>query len=135
MEWYNPDQKVRDNMIKFEDQIGGGISIVGNELQIQLTPNEAYDLWQWLSARKDAFQAYTREKQLELKIHLYQEDMSHLAELKAVIPDLQEHEMIAKVLDARLETVSEQVLQLLDEYQIEYHIHPLLEDDDVYAQG
>jgi len=24
---------------------------------------------------------------------------------------------------------------LLKEYQIEYHIHPLLEDDDVYAQG
>jgi hypothetical protein len=34
-----------------------------------------------------------------------------------------------------LETISEQALQLLKEYQIEYHIHPLLEDDDVYAQG
>jgi hypothetical protein len=26
-------------------------------------------------------------------------------------------------------------LKLLKEYQIEYNIHPLLEDDDVYAQG
>ena len=92
-------------------------------------------MWQWLSARKDAFQAHSSENQIELKIHLYQEDLSHLDELKAVIPDLQEHGPVAKILDARLETVSEQALHLLKEYEIEYHIHPLLEDDDVYAQG
>jgi hypothetical protein len=122
-------------MKKFEDQSDGGISITGNEVQIHLAPNEAYALWQWLSARKDAFQAHSSEKQLELKIHLYQEDLSHLDELKAVIPDLHERGPIAKILDARLEKVSEQALHLLKEYQIEYHIHPLLEDDDVYAQG
>ena len=122
-------------MKKFEDQSDGGISITGNEVQIHLAPNEAYALWQWLSARKDAFQAHSSEKQIELKIHLYQEDLSHLDELKAVIPALQERGPVAKILDARLETISEQALQLLKEYQIEYHIHPLLEDDDVYAQG
>ena len=122
-------------MKKFEDQSDGGISITGNEVQIHLTPNEAYALWQWLSARKDAFQAHSSEKQLELKIHLYQEDLSHLDELKAVIPDLHERGPVAKILDARLEAVSEQALHLLKEYEIEYHIHPLLEDDDVYAQG
>jgi predicted phage-related endonuclease len=122
-------------MKKFEDQSDGGISITGNEVQIHLTPNEAYALWQWLSARKDAFQAHSSEKQIELKIHLYQEDLSHLDELKAVIPDLHERGPVAKILDARLEAVSEQALHLLKEYQIEYHIHPLLEDDDVYAQG
>jgi predicted phage-related endonuclease len=122
-------------MKKFEDQSDGGISITGNEVQIHLAPNEAYALWQWLSARKDVFQAHSSEKQLELKIHLYQEDLSHLDELKSVIPDLHERGPVAKILDARLETVSEQALHLLKEYQIEYHIHPLLEDDDVYAQG
>ena len=122
-------------MKKFEDQGDGGITITGNEVQIHLAPNEAYALWQWLSARKDALQSHASEKQLELKIHLYQEDLSHLDELKAVIPALQERGPVAKILDARLETISEQALQLLKEYQIEYHIHPLLEDDDVYAQG
>jgi arsenate reductase-like glutaredoxin family protein len=122
-------------MKKFEDQIDAGISITDNEVQIHLSPNEAYALWQWLSARKDAFQAHANENQIELKIHLYQQDLSHLDELKAVIPDLHERGPVAKILDARLETVSEQAMQLLKEYQIEYHIHPLLEDDDVYAQG
>ena len=122
-------------MKKFEDQSDGGITITSNEVQIHLAPNEAYALWQWLSARKDVLQSHASEKQLELKIHLYQEDLSHLDELKAVIPALQERGPVAKILDARLETISEQALQLLKEYQIEYHIHPLLEDDDVYAQG
>jgi hypothetical protein len=122
-------------MKKFEDQIDAGISITDDEVQIHLNPHEAYALWQWLSARKDAFQTHTNENQIELKIHLYQQDLSHLDELKAVIPDLHERGPVAKILDARLETVSEQALQLLKEYQIEYHIHPLLEDDDVYAQG
>ena len=122
-------------MKKFEDQIDGGIRISDDEVHLHLNPNEAYALWQWLSARKDAFQTHANENQIELKIHLYQQDLSHLDELKAVIPDLHERGLVAKILDARLETVSEQALQLLKEYQIEYHIHPLLEDDDVYAQG
>ena len=122
-------------MKKFEDQIDGGISITANEAEIHLTPHEAYALWRWLSARKDAFRIHTNENQVELEIHLYQEDLSHLDELKAIIPDLQEREPVAKILDARLEAVSEQALKLLKQYQIEFNIHPLLEDDDVYAQG
>ena len=73
-------------MKKFEDQSNGGISISDNEVQIDLNPNEAYALWQWLTARKDAFQTHANENQIELKIHLYHEDLSHLDELKAVIP-------------------------------------------------
>ena len=122
-------------MKKFEDQSDGGISITSNEVHIHLTPGEAYALWQWLSARKDAFQTHANENQIELEIHLYQQDLSHLDELKAAIPDLHERGPVAKILDARLEAVSEQALKLLKEYQIEYNIHPLLEDDDVYAQG
>ena len=122
-------------MKQFEDRSDGGVCIIDNQAQIFLTPKEAYALWQWLSARTDAFQANASEKQLELKIHLYQEDLSHLDELKAVIPELHERGPIVKVLEARLETVSERALQLLKDFQIEYHIHPLLEGDDTYAQG
>ena len=122
-------------MKKFEDLSDGGISITDNQVQVHLTPNEAYALWQWLSARKDALQTHAHENQLELEIHLYQQDLSHLDELRSTIPDLHERGPVAKILDARLEAISEQALKLLKEYQIEYHIHPLLEDDDVYAQG
>ena len=122
-------------MKKFEDRINGGISITDNQAQINLTPNEAYALWQWLSERKDAFQVQSRETPLELKIHLHQEDLGHLDELKAAIPYLHERGPIVKVFDVPLETVSEQALQLLQKFQIEYHIHPFLEDDDIYAQG
>lgn len=120
-------------MKKFEDQSDGGICIIDNQTQIYLTSNEAYALWQWLSARKDTFQPYSGGKQLE--ILLYQEDLSHLDELKAVIPDLHERGPIAQILDVRWDEVSEQALGLLKAYQIEYHIHPLLEDEDTYAQG
>ena len=120
-------------MKKFEDLGDGGICITDSQAQICLAPNEAYALWQWLSARKDIFQTHASEKQLE--IHLYQEDLSHLDELKAAFPDLHERGPIVKVLDARMDTVSERALQLLKDFQIEYHIHPLLEDDDIYAQG
>jgi len=122
-------------MKKFEDQSDGGVSISANKVQIHLTPGEAYALWQWLSARKDALQTHAHENQIELEIHLYQQDLSHLDELKAAIPDLHERGPVAKIFDARLEAVSERALKLLKEYQIEYNIHPLLEDDNVYAQG
>jgi hypothetical protein len=120
-------------MITFEDRSDGGMSITDNQAQIHLTSKEAIALWHWLSDRKDAFRMHSTGKQLE--IHLYQEDLSHLDDLKAVIPDLHERGPIVKILDARWETISERALQLLKAYQIEYHVHPLLEDDDTYAQG
>ena|SRR6516225_9015653 len=122
-------------MKKFEEQSDSGMSITDDQAQIHLAPDEAYALWQWLSTRKDAFKAHAGEKQLELKIHLYQDDLSHLEELQAAIPDLHERGPVVKVLNAPLEAVSERALQLLKDYQIEYHIHPLLEDDDVFAQA
>lgn len=107
-----------------------------------LNPQEALDLLQWLSDHTDTLYSLTHrstdqtqsgEKQLE--IHLYQEDMSHLEELKAAIPDLQEQRPVVKVLEANWAAVSERALQLLKDYQIEYLVHPLLEDHDAYAQG
>jgi hypothetical protein len=103
---------------------------------------EALELLQWLSDRRDVFlslaqQAANRgqftEKQLE--IHLYQENLSHLDKLKAAIPSLHEFRPPAKVLSVPLEEVTERAIQLLKELQLEYRIHPLLEDNDVFAQG
>lgn len=124
-------------MKTFEDRSDGGMSITDtqDQIQIHLASDEAYALWHWLSARKDTFQAHAQKEQLGLEIHLYEEDLSHLDELKAIIPNLQERGPIVKVLGAPRETVSERALQLLKNFQIEYHIHPMLEGDDVYAQG
>ena len=120
-------------MKKFEDQSDGGMSISGNHARIHLAPHEADALWRWLSARKDTFQAHTGENPLE--IHLYQEDLDHSGDLKTAIADLQERGPIVKVLDPLWEIVIERALQLLKDSQIEYHVHPLLEDDCTYAQG
>ena len=120
-------------MKKFEGRNDGGMSITENQAQIHLAPHEADALWQWLSARKDAFQTHSSENQPE--IHLYQEDLSHLDDLRAAIPDLHARGPIVRVLDARWMTVTAQALQLLKEFQIENHVHPILEDDSTYAQG
>lgn len=107
-----------------------------------LNPLEALDLMQWLSDKRDvllslAQQAANRgqftEKQLE--IHLYQENLSYLDELIAAIPSLHEFRPPAKVLSVPLEEVTERAIELLKELQLEYRIHPLLEDNDVFAQG
>src|SRR5947209_3477294 len=121
-------------MKKFEGRSDGGMCITENQAQIHLDAHEAYALWRWLSARRDAFQAHSSENQLE--IHLYQEDLDLLDELKTTIPDLHERGPIVKVIDARGETVIERALQLFfNEFQVDYHVHPLLEDDHTYAQG
>jgi beta-phosphoglucomutase-like phosphatase (HAD superfamily) len=122
-------------MKTFEERSDGGMTISDDEQQIHFAPDEAYALWQWLSARKDAFFASSHEEKLEVEILLYQGDLSHLEDLKAAIPDLHERGPVVKVLDVPMVAVSERALQLLKSYQIEFHVHPLLEGDDVYAQG
>lgn len=122
-------------MKTFEDRSDGGMTISDNGLQMHFTPDEAYALWQWLSGRKDAFFASSHGEKVEVEILLYQQDLSHLEDLKAAIPDLHERGPIVKVLDVPREAVSTRALELLKSYQIEYHVHPFLEGDDVYAQG
>jgi len=122
-------------MKTFEERSDGGMTVSDNGQQMHFAADEAYALWQWLSARKDAFFASSHDEKLEIEILLYQEDLGHLEDLKAAIPDLHERGPIVKVLDVPIGAVSERALQLLKSYQIEYHVHPLLEGDDVYAQG
>lgn len=127
-----------------------GFNFTGDQISIRdehdnkavLNSLEALDLLQWLSDNRGALlslaqQAANRgqftEKQLE--IHLYQENLSYLDELIAAIPSLHEFRPPAKVLSVPLEEVTERAIQLLKELQLEYRIHPLLEDNDVFAQG
>ena len=122
-------------MKTFEERSDGGMTVSDDEQQMHFAADEAYALWQWLSAHKDVFFASSPDEKLEVEILLYQGDLSHLDDLKAAIPDLHERGPVIKVLEVPMEAVSERALQLLKSYQIEYHVHPFLEGDDVYAQG
>ena len=127
------------------DFTGEHLSIVdGYNQRVDLNPQEGLDLLQWLSDNRDALLSLThqgvpqipsREQRLELEIRLYQEDLAHLDKLRAAIPSLHESRSAVKVLDAYLDPVTERAIQLLKELQLEYKIHPLLEDNDAFAQG
>jgi len=130
-------------MTNFELSNSNDISISDSHSQrVTLNTQEALDLLHWLSDRKEALSRLakqdvdraSREKQLEILLH--EEDLGHLDELKATIPDLHESRPVVKVLNARWDKVTERALQLLKEYQLEYTVHPLLLDDhEAYAQG
>ena len=127
------------------DFTGEHISIVdGSNQRVDLNLQEGLDLLHWLSDKRDAMlsltyqgahQVQSREKRLELEIRLYQEDLEHLDALKAAIPSLHESRSTVKVLDAQLDPITERAIHLLKELQVEYKIHPLLEDNDAFAQG
>src|SRR3989442_12780172 len=127
------------------DFTGEHLSIVdGYNQRVDLNPQEGLDLLHWLSDKRDALlnlthqgaqQVQSREKRLELEIRLYQEDLEHLDKLRAAIPSLHESRSAVKVLDAYLDPVTERAIQLLKELQLEYKIHPLLEDNDAFPQG
>ncbi len=127
-----------------------GFNFRGDQISIRdehdnkavLNPLEALDLLQWLSDRRGALLSQAQQAvsqgqspEKELEIHLYQENLSHLDRLKAAIPSLHEYRSPAKVLSVPLEEVTERAIELLKELQLEYRIHPLLEDNDVFAQG
>jgi len=68
--------------------------------------------------------------EIRLKQHLM-----HLDTLKAAIPDLQQHPSVATSFVAPVDSVTQRALRILKEFQIEYKIHPLLEDFNEFAQG
>ena len=129
-------------MAKF-DFFSEGVSIFdGSDQRLDLNPQEALDLLQWLFEHRDALyglahqnatQRPSREELLE--IHIYQENLEHLDRLKAAIPGLHEHMPVIKVLDAPMDLVTERAIELLKELQVEYKIHPLLEEDNAFSQG
>src|SRR6266702_6349180 len=119
----------------------GTLTLYGAGTQMALAYDEAYKLLIWLYRQRTTLSKFVQEDaqqqagEKQLEIRLYQDDLDHLDELKGTIPGLQERRPAVKVLDARLETVTEQALRLLHELRLEYIVHPLLEESDSFAQG
>lgn len=109
--------------------------------RMDLNPQEALDLLRWLADHRDTlydleFEGPAGKQAGEslLEIHLYQEDQEHLDRLKAAIPALHERKP-GMILDVPLDLVTERAIALLKELQLEYKIHPLLEEDSAFAQA
>jgi hypothetical protein len=138
-------------MTKF-DFNDGHLSIVDtNYHRVNLSPLEAVQLLEWLSARKtmllhlalqgteplDSLQdTEPLGNQMEqIEIHLLPQHLVHLDELQAAIPQLQEYIPATNVYVSPFDAVTERAIELLKEFEIEYKIHPLLEDSNEFAQG
>jgi len=131
-------------MAKF-DFVSKHVSIFDDsDHRLDLNPQEALDLLHWLSDHRDALYSLAYQdtaggqpSEKLLEIRLYQEHLDQLDRLKAAIPALHESERkpAVKILDARLDLVTERAIELLKELQLEYRIHPLLEEDDAFAQA
>ncbi len=126
-------------MFDFQDE---KLSIVDeHDHRVELSPQEALVLLQWVSDNQELLfrlstssmvQRSTGKGQME--IHL-QQHLLHLDTLKEAIPDLQQHPAVATTFVAPVDSVTQHALQLLKAFQIEYRIHPLLEDPNEFAQG
>ncbi len=110
--------------------------------RVALSPQEALDLLQWLSDKRATLLSAShpgakpgQEREQRLEIRLRQEHLDHLDELKAAIPQARESVLTFNVLDVPIDLVTERALQLLKAFQVEYMIHPLLEEHDAFAQG
>jgi flagellar biosynthesis/type III secretory pathway chaperone len=128
------------------------LSIVDAHNQcVNLSPLEAVQLLEWLSARKTILSRLARRDnelldnlqdteplggQMEqLEIHLLPQQLVHLDELQAAMPQLQEHIPATNIYVSPIDAVTERAIALLKEFEIEYKIHPLLEDSNEFAQG
>ncbi len=128
------------------------LSIVDAHNQcVDLSPLEAVQLLEWLSARKTILLRLSQQgtepletlhateplgSQMEqLEIHLLPKQLVHLEKLQAAIPQLQEHIPATNIYVSPADAVTERALVLLKEFEIEYKIHPLLEDSNEFAQG
>jgi len=128
------------------------LSIVDAHNQcVDLSPFEAIQLLEWLSAQKTMLLHLSQKEtealdslhateslgsQMEqLEIHLLPKQLVHLDKLQAVIPRLQEHIPTTNIYISPADAVTERAFALLREFEIEYKIHPLLEDANEFAQG
>ena len=104
--------------------------------RVELTSQEAIELLQLLSDKKmTLLRLSSRDIQQEIAIHLQQPQFAYLDTLKAAIPQLQESLSATNVFVAPADAVTERAIQLLEEFRIEYKLHPMLEDDNEFAQG
>ena len=109
--------------------------------RVDLSPQEALALLQWVSDNEELLLrlsqfSFRPEDTSKGQIEIYvQQHPFHLDTLKAAIPQLQEHPSAAHTFVAPADSVTQHALELLNAFQIEYKLHPLLEDPDGFAQG
>lgn len=106
--------------------------------QIDLSLQEAVSLLYWLSDQKASLFRLSRHKnepKEQLEVHLQEQDLVHLNTLQSAMPQLREHMPATNVFLSPMDAVTRHAIQLLEAFQIEYKIHPLLEDDNAFAQG
>ena len=120
-------------MKQCEDRSNGGMCIIDNQTHIHLNSHEASAFWQWLSDLQQTLHATNQQTQQEM--HLFQKDLNHGDERETANPDLHEQRPMVNDLDVGSEAMTQRAFQLLKAYQIETHVHPLLEDITTYAQG
>jgi hypothetical protein len=120
-------------MKQCEGRSDGGMCIIDNQTHIHLNAHEASAFWQWLSTLQQTLHAVNQHTQRDM--HLSQKDLNHADERETAIPDLHEQGPMVRALIQEGETMTQRALQLLKAYQIEAHVHPLLEDTTTYAQG
>ena len=120
-------------MKQCEDRSDGGMCIIDNQTHIHLNAHEASVFWQWLSALQQTLHVINQHTQQGM--HLSQKDLNHRDKRETAIPDLHEQGPMVRALIQEGETMTQRALQLLKAYQIEAHVHPLLEDTTTYAQG
>lgn len=110
--------------------------------QVDLSPQEAIELLQLLSSKRAVLQRLaSQEANLEIntrgqvEIHLQQQQLAHLDTLKAAIPQLHNPISATNIFVAPADAVTERAIQLLEAFQIEYKLHPMLEESNEFAQG
>ncbi|MBV9229420.1 MAG: hypothetical protein JOZ18_08910 [Chloroflexi bacterium] len=111
--------------------------------RVDISPEEAIELLQWLSDKKTMLLHLSSYQDIDeresgreqMEIYIQQQHQIHLDALKAAIPQLQEATPAGSIFIAPADVVTDRAIELLKAYQIEYHIHPLLEDDGAFAQG
>jgi hypothetical protein len=106
--------------------------------QVDLGLQEAVSLLYWLSDQKATLFRLSRHKnepKEQLEVHLQEQDLVHLNTLQSAMPQLRERTPATNVFLSPMDAVTRHAIQLLEMFQIEYKIHPLLEDDNAFAQG
>ncbi len=107
--------------------------MIDNQTHIHLNSEEASAFRQWFSDLEQTLQAINQQTQQER--HLSQQDLNHADEREPALADLHEQGPMVSGLDVGGETMTQRAFQLLQAYQAETHVHPLLEDITTYAQG
>jgi hypothetical protein len=110
---------------------------------VTLSLQEAVELLEWLSDKRAMLpppspqqdKDQRRKIREQMEIHLQQQHLVHLDALKDAIPQLHESPSATSIFLAPADSVTERAIQLLEAYRIAYKIHPLLEDDNAFAQG